>query len=432
MREHRVLVVMDNFESVCSMPDATTATPALDEGDRAELVEFLHGVAGGGRGMVVLTSRSPEPWLGVWVRRVGVGGLSTEEAAEYADQLLTPYPHIAAVRGRRVFGKLMEWLDGHPLSMRLILPLLDTTAPEALLAGLRGTTPLTTPTPDDADRTAGGDRGTSLPACVTYSITHLDQRAQRLLVAVCLFHGVADADVLAAFSQTEEVPARFAGVDTYGWAEVLNAAAGVGLLTPLGPGMYGIHPALPGYMAGSWQADNPNTYDVQRVAAEAAFLTANAGFAIWLHSQIGSGHAGLAFALIERHRRTLSHLLGVALDTAVWDQANAIARPLDDYWNARGLAAEARGWVDRARLLLEAPDGAPPPFGQPAGGLWLFLVGAEGQPSAPSGTPSRGRHHLRQHPRRAARPAALAQTRPRPRNHLPPTRHGCPGSGVVG
>jgi hypothetical protein len=28
----------------------------------------------------------------------------------------------------------MEWLDGHPLSMRLILTRLDTTDPEMLLA----------------------------------------------------------------------------------------------------------------------------------------------------------------------------------------------------------------------------------------------------------------------------------------------------------
>jgi hypothetical protein len=33
-----------------------------------------------------------------------------------------PFPAAAARRTRRAFGELLEWLDGHPLTMRLILP----------------------------------------------------------------------------------------------------------------------------------------------------------------------------------------------------------------------------------------------------------------------------------------------------------------------
>ena len=81
----------------------------------------------------------------------------------------------------------MQWLDGHPLSMRLVLPHLDTTDPEALLAGLHGTAPL--PGWDDGQ----GGRLTSLPASLGYSYAHLDPAHQRLLAAVCLFHDIADA-----------------------------------------------------------------------------------------------------------------------------------------------------------------------------------------------------------------------------------------------
>ena len=51
--------------------------------------------------------------------------------------------------GSRSFGELLDWLDGHPLAMRLTLPRLDTTGPTDLLAGLKGTTPL--PAADDPD-----------------------------------------------------------------------------------------------------------------------------------------------------------------------------------------------------------------------------------------------------------------------------------------
>ena len=98
---------------------------------------------------MIITSRAQEGWLGQ-VRRIGVGGLNRAEAAEYAGHLLAPYPAAQARRERRSFGELLDWLDGHPLAMRLTLPRLDATDPADLLAGLRGTTPL--PAEDDPGR----------------------------------------------------------------------------------------------------------------------------------------------------------------------------------------------------------------------------------------------------------------------------------------
>ena len=106
--------------------------------------------------------------------------------------------------------------------MRLTLPRLDATDPGDLLAALRGTTPL--PAADDPD--AG--RSTSLPASITYSYAHLSERTRRLLPAVSLFHGVADADVLMLFSPAEGVPPRFAGVSREEWTAVWRTRPGSG------------------------------------------------------------------------------------------------------------------------------------------------------------------------------------------------------------
>jgi tetratricopeptide (TPR) repeat protein len=368
LAEHRLLLIWDNFESVASLPDPAAATPPLDNDGQADLKVFLARVAASSRSAVLVTSRTSEPWLGE-VRRVPVGGLTDREAIEYADQLLAPYPAAAPRRKQRVFGELLEWLDGHPLSMRLMLPHLDTTDPAALLATLHGTTPL----PGDPD----GERNTSLPASITYSITHLDPTTRRLLVALCLFHGVADADVLGLFSSHDHAPTRFQGIDTAGWVAALDQATHVGLLTALGGGMYGMHPALPAYLSNQWRVEDPGDYEQRRTTAQEALLDAYAAFGQWLRTQIQTGDASLAFALIDRQRRTLGHLLGYALGNALWDQARAIAEPLDDYWDRGGLTEEARSWVDRAQLALEGPDGTPPPIGQPAGALWLFLVGSQ-------------------------------------------------------
>jgi hypothetical protein len=162
------LLVWDNFESVREMPDPDGATPPLGEEEAGRLREFLDWVRGHSASAVVITSRAREDWLGE-VRRIGVGGLNRAEAAQYAGHLLAPYPAAQERRERRSFGELLDWLDGHPLAMRLTLPRLDDTGPAVLLAALRGTTPL-------LDEGAGQGRLSSLGACVAYSFAHLAGR----------------------------------------------------------------------------------------------------------------------------------------------------------------------------------------------------------------------------------------------------------------
>ncbi|MEU7055106.1 tetratricopeptide repeat protein, partial [Streptomyces sp. NPDC046197] len=367
--ERRLLLVWDNFESVHTMPDPTQATPPLPEAERNKLRDFLTRIAAHGTSAVIVTSRNPETWLGPQVRRVKVPGLDTEEAGQYADHLLIPYPDAQPRRELKAFGELMQWLDGHPLSMRIILPHLNTTNPQDLLAGLQGTTPL----PD----TTTGERTTCLATSITYSFTHLPTTDQHTLAALSLLHGVAHAAVLAMFSAHPNVPEPFRGHTAAEWRHLLDRAAGVGLLTPLGAGIYRIHPALPAYLTTHWQTQALDTYRDQHTAALRALLDAHAALGNWLMQQIRSGDAQFAMALISYQERTLGSMLSYALDHSMWTQAQDIAQPLGDYWNARGLTEEARAWVDRARLVLETPDGTPPDLDTPAGSLWLFLTGSQ-------------------------------------------------------
>ena len=360
----RVLLVWDNFESVREMPDPAGATPRLDDAGCAVLKGFLEWVRDHSSSAVIITSRAQEGWLGQ-VRRIPVGGLNRAEAAQYAGYLLTPFPAAQERRERRSFGELLDWLDGHPLAMRLTLPRLDTIDPADLLAALRGTTPL--PAADDPD----GGRTTSLPASITYSYAHLAGQTRRLLPAVSLFHGVADEDVLMLFSDNEGVLDRFAGVSKQEWTAVLQDAARVGLLTGLGAGMYQIHPALPGYLAAGWHADYPASYAPDRETCEQALCTACAHFSRWLTGQIQSGNAALAYTIIGWQRRTLGAMLGHALDRHAWDDADGIVRALDPYWDTRGLGEEAAAWADRILDATAGPGQIPP---APARSLWLYAT----------------------------------------------------------
>ena len=368
--ERRLLLIWDNFETVQSMPDPVGATPPLDEAGRQEIQRFLSRLSARGKSAVIITSRTSEDWLGP-ARRIAVGGLSREDAFEYAAALLAPYPATAQRRARRAFGELLEWLNGYPLSMRLILPRLEIADPGALLDGLRGIAPL----PGGND--PGGDRTASLAASISYSFSHLAKKTRRLLPAISLLRSVADANLLAIFSQEPDVPARFSGASREEWMEVVGDAARVGLLAEIGGGMYEIHPALPSYLSGQWHAEDAAGYEGTWNAAILAMAAASADFGTWLDERLTSGDAATAYMVIGLHRRTLGFMLAYALEHQFWEYARAIAQPLSRYWTVRGLDQEASVWTDRIQAVIEASyDGGPPSLDSPAGALWLLSAGA--------------------------------------------------------
>jgi tetratricopeptide (TPR) repeat protein len=367
LAEERMLLIWDDFESVRSMPDPHGAAASLGKDGWRDIRRFLAQVAERGRSAVIITSRNPEKWVRD-ARRITVGGLTPPEAAEYADYLLAPYQGAARQRTNRAFGDLMEWLDGHPLSMRLILPHLDTATSSTLLDALRGTVPL--PGSDEDE----GERMLSLAASITYSYTHLAESTRCLLPAICLLQAIADADILMFFSRAPKVPARFRGATTEDWKNALDDASGAGLLTPLGAGMYRIHPALPAYLASQWRNEGPKGHKAERKQATRSLLSACADFSVWLTAQIESGDRQLAYTVLELQHRTLSSMLSYALAHGRWQEAEQIVEPLGQYWDVRGLTAEADAWADRILLATEDDDGAPPEVGTPAWTLWLAFT----------------------------------------------------------
>lgn len=367
LAQRRMLLIWDNFEAVRSMPDVAGAAGPLPDDRCTQLRQFLGRMAAHGRSAVIITSRTPEGWLGD-IRRIAIGGLAAHEAAEYAGYLLAPYPSAAPRRGRRAFGELMKWLDGHPLSMRLTLPFLDTTEPESLLAGLRGEEPLPDSYYPEETRT------TSLPASIGYSFAHLADSTRRLLPAVSLLNPVAESEMLAHFSQVAGVSERFAGATQEQWAEALEDGVRVGLLTRLGLGMYQLHPALPGYLSSAWRREEPIDHDAARAAALRELVIVHAAGCRWLVQQIRSGDAMLAYAVIGTIMKTLGNLLSYSLEHTMWDEALAIGQPLESYLRAQGLEEEIEAWADRVLLVIETPDGAPPALDTPAGELWLLFA----------------------------------------------------------
>ncbi len=374
IRQARMLLVWDNFETVHSLPDPQGVTQPLQEPERQLVAEFLTAVRREGRGGVIITSRSRELWLGGddAVHRLEVGGLDPQDANEYAEALLATRPRAQERRKDRAYAELLAFLGGHPLSLRLILPQLNKVKDAGeLLEALRGERDL----PPGFEEGAG--RLESLAACVHYSFRHLAPEHQERLPALALFEGVAHGAVLAMLSQTKGAPARFAGVVPEVWIKGLEACVAAGLLTGLGAGMYRIHAALPQFLTALWKERAGAAFAEEQAAARIASVRAHAVLGAWLLQQIQGGSAETAFAVLEAERRTLGAAVATALEHELFEEAQAILQPLDELWDSRGLVEEARAWVDRCRERLEDEAGRPPDFDTPAGALWLFMVGSQ-------------------------------------------------------
>ncbi len=385
--QYRALLVWDNFESVREMPDPAGATPPLDE-DRLHAAAGVPGMGarplqqrGGDHqpGAGGLAGRRPpdrgrraEPGRGRPVRRPPAGPVPGRAAAAGAAVVRG----AAGVAGRPPAG---DAADPAPPGCH---------RPGGPAGRAAGHHPAARPR-----RTPGTGRLSSLGACITYSFAHLPGQARRLLPAVSLFHGVADEDVLMPFSAVEGVPGRFAGASKQEWTAVLQDAARVGLLTGIGAGMYRIHPALPGYLAAGWHAEDPAGYDQERQACEQALSAACAAFSRWLTGQVASGDAALAYAVIGWQRRTLGAMLGHALDHRAWDDATASS----GRWMSTGTPAAWAGKPPPGPTASWPPPPAPARSRDAAASsLWLYTISHQASRQQAAGQPDQAAQAYRQ------------------------------------
>ena len=178
-----------------------------------------------------------------------------------------------------------------------------------------------------------------------------------------------------AFSAAEGAPGRFAGVSKLEWTAVLEDAARVGLLTGLGAGMYQIHPALPGYLAAGWHAENPDGYSPQRQACEQALCSASADFSRWLTRQVESGNAALAYA---DHRAAAADPRAQCSATPSTATRGAKPRVLSGRWMCTGAPAASAGKPAPGLTASWPPPQTPARTGRrqhtPAGSLWLYTT----------------------------------------------------------
>jgi tetratricopeptide (TPR) repeat protein len=238
LREQPLLVVWDNFESAAGI-EGTEVTPLLPQSDRLVLHDLLRQLRGG-RSKILITSRSSEDWLTpLEAFRLPLRGLRGEDAWTYCNAVVRDLG-LQIDRADPDCRELLNELDGHPLALRSILLQLAQMPARELLDRLK--------------RQFAGQQGDESTRRIFAALALLNQRLPRewgpILQLIGLHQRYVDIDYVANMMRVADESSE---------RQTLNQCFGTlergGLLHHAGSGVYSMHPALRGFLATAYPAE---------------------------------------------------------------------------------------------------------------------------------------------------------------------------------
>ncbi|MEH2083994.1 MAG: tetratricopeptide repeat protein [Nostoc sp.] len=359
------LLIWDNFEPVNSFP--TGNEPLLSGEERNKLKRFLKELRGG-KSWVLITSRREEPWLDCGYSLINLWGLSQADAQELAAKIL----QTMGVERKNLpaeYLELLKLLGGHPLSLRVVLPHLQTQTPVQLIEALRR----------GLDTFKGQEeegREKSLTVSLDYSFAKLSERTRQHLPFLALFCDRVDTYWLYQFSQSLNNKFGQAYQVVFGenlqkpdWMRILNEAAAAGILEYLGNIIYKIHPALPWYLR-----QQLNTMASQEVIKklEKELLI----FYVYLaynHSEQLISNAELATFVLRVEEPNLLQNLRLAEYQQEWAYAHWILKVLGEVYQRLGRKTEFKSLRQRALNQIGIHLADAKAKGKEALDFWIYL-----------------------------------------------------------
>lgn len=356
------LVVWDNFESVRGA-EALGLPGEMTNEDQTTLLDFIKSLSGG-RSKVILTSRSPESWLGPACLRVrALSGLRDWELWDFLDHTIQS-SGIEIDLSSPSIVTLMNRLGGHPLLIKTILPQFLSMSTSEVLSALEHELARLGTADDEA---SPSERATAVFQLFEGA---MPQETMELLEVLSLHEQFFDATLLGMILNAPE-PDRWAQADI---TDVLQGLNFTGLLAPLqnATAVYELHPMFSTYLgrrfptAGDKWAESfvaQLGYIADEIArmpvhtVEIIYVVHGANFRRALASALDLGMAKFAFAISQS-------LVHHARATQSWSEAEALlenefmdsARSIGEsavatcYYNL-GCVAYAKNEFERAREM---------------------------------------------------------------------------------
>jgi tetratricopeptide (TPR) repeat protein len=352
-----VLWVWDNIEPVTGFPPGTKS--AWTTGEQDDLVNFLRDLAQHTRCKVLLTSRRDEQaWLAGLPARVPLPPMPMRERLQLAAAIAARHGHPVLEDDWR---PLLRFSVGNPLAITVLVGqalrenLTTTSQIQEFVTRLEAGQAELEPEQD-----AALGRTRSLAASLSYGFSHAFTEAERGQLAVLhLFRDTIDADALRLMGRPDiagdDTVPGLGGLTRDTAIALLDRAAGIGLLSPIGGGFYAIHPALPWYFTTLYTATYGQPSDPAAQSAARAYTHVVARLGNYYQIQITTG-ASDTVPELRAEEANLLHALALARQAQHWNDALGCLQGLSILYPRTGRDGE---W---ARLVV----GVTPDFIDPA------------------------------------------------------------------
>ena len=365
LREHQTLLVWDSVDNLAGFPNVGTGL--LESSELADLNEFLTELAedGGQTRVLLVTRRDAEPWLLAPCGTFSLGGLEDQDRIELATRLMEESGVDPARLGPE-FLDLLDLVEGHPLAMELLIPLLKDVPSSVLLTELRREIEGYQPGPGEDGRPI------YLTVLMEHAFSRMPRRNRTHLPFLSLFRNRVMMDILTHI--TQENAYRSVMGEQMGWGAcrtLLRSARIGGFLEPITPSVYQIHPSLGWFYGRALYRQLPPT----RVAQlEEEFVRVYADTADYFMETLYENQESGTNAILAEEGN-LTQALALSLESRQWDNAQLLTQPLAQVYRMQKRYPELRRL--RRQLLEVTGTTAEEAEANEATDLWLYLLGTE-------------------------------------------------------
>lgn len=376
LKQKPCLLIWDNFEPVAGFPHGNE--PLLSEHERDDLKRFLKELRGG-ETWVLITSRREEVWLDCGYSLVNLQGLSPIDTQEFAAKILQTVG-VEIKNLPEEYLDLLKLLGGHPLSLRVVLPHLQTQTPTQVIEALRQGL-------DSLEKKPQVARDKSLRASLDYSFSRLSEKAKRHLPFLGLLNHKVDVALLSLFSgnlhDEKQVYQKVFGenLQATDWLQILDEAAELGLLEHLDETIYQIHPTLPWYL----RQRLLQCYTTQELRELETKLITVYTYLADECSQALTNDAEFAISVLQVEEYNLLQVLRLAEQQQQWAMAQAILQPLGEMYERTGRKLEFKSLRLRALKQIGTRIRDAKSRGKEAIYFWKYLRNKDANEIARSG-----------------------------------------------
>ena len=404
LNEHQSLLILDALENAAGFPADNSGL--LDATELSELDSFLSEVAEGGQSWILLVSRrNSESWLTSPFGVFELSGLAHHGALALGNELLenaglfgsespvanpekSPEP-VSENRLGADYIALLELLEGHPLALKVAVPLLKDVPASVIVNEITKRTSGIGQGAQSNDQEEFSpvleedSRPSFLTALMDYSFSRMSRRSRNHLPFLSLFRQRILMDIVTHI--TEERPYRTVMGEELGWGAVrtlMRSARDAGFLDTVNPSVFQINSSFPWFLGSLLYRQTPQSgitileQEFVRVYADTADY--------FMETLYENQESGVTAVLAEEGN--LTQALGLALESKQWDSAQLLVQPLAQVYRMQKRHPELRRL---RRQLLESVvpsrGGASEAVELGSIELWLYLLGTEASESSEFG-----------------------------------------------